>query len=113
MKLYYDHNFDKTVLLLRDILLPHAVMEPYPPPFEPTKSRATDLTRDDRIRVATLREEGYTYERIRQQLGCTLRQVQYALQHPLTFKKCKGRPPMLTQKETDKIITWVCYLKVN
>ena len=62
MKLYYDHNFDKTVLLLRDILLPHTVMEPYPPPFEPTKSRATDLTRDDRIRVATLREEGYTYE---------------------------------------------------
>ena len=64
MKLYYDHNFDKTVLLLRDILLPHTVMEPYPPPFEPMKSRATDLTHDDHIRVAMLREEGYTYKQI-------------------------------------------------
>ena len=37
-KLYCHHNFDKIVLLLRDILLPYAVMEPYPPPFDPTKS---------------------------------------------------------------------------
>ena len=113
MKLYYDHNFDKTVLLLRDILLPHTVMEPYPPPFEPTKSRATNLTHNDRIRVATLRKEGYMYKWIHQRLDCTLRQVQYALQHPFTPKKHKGRPFMLIQEETDEIITWICYSKVN
>ena len=29
---------DKIVLLLRDILLPYAVGESYPPPFDPTES---------------------------------------------------------------------------
>ena len=36
-KLYCHYNLDNIVLLLRNIL-PYAVMEPYPPPFDPTES---------------------------------------------------------------------------
>ena len=79
----------------------------------PPQLRAVDLTRDDRIRIATLRNEGFTYKEISQRLNYTQRQVQYAIQHPLTPKKRKGRPSILTQEEIDEIITWICYSKAN
>ena len=63
-KLYYKHNFGVITLLLHDNSSLYIIMEllsPSPPP-KSHQSRATDLTRDDRIRVATLREEGYTYK---------------------------------------------------
>lgn len=88
-------------------------MELLPPPPEAHKRRATDLTRDDRIRIATLREEGFTYKQISQRINCTPRQAEYACQHPLTPKKRKGRPSMLTQEQIDEIITWICYSKAN
>ena len=84
-------------------------------PFTPEahKRRATDLTRDDRIRIATLREEGFTYKQISQRIDCTQSQVRYACFHPLTPKKRKGRPLMLTQEQIDEIITWIYYSKAN
>lgn len=65
------------------------------------------LTRDDRIRIRSLRNEGYTYRRICDSVGCTERQVGYALSHPLTPKKRGGRPPELTKDQVDDIELFV------
>lgn len=43
--------------------------------------------RDQHLQVQTLHEAGLTYEQIRKQLNLTLRQVQYAVTHPITPKK--------------------------
>ncbi|KAF7505841.1 hypothetical protein GJ744_000416 [Endocarpon pusillum] len=48
---------------------------PLTPLPSPHQSKATDLTRDDRIRIATLREERYTDAQISQRLNFTQRQV--------------------------------------
>jgi transposase len=82
-------------------------------PENPSYKKAIELTRDDRIRVDTLHNEGLTYAQISQRLSFTQRQVQYAVKHPLTPKKRKGRPSILTQEEIDEIITWVCFSKTN
>lgn len=39
------------------------------------------LSRDDRIRILTLRDAGFTYQQISSQLGFTYRQVQYTCQN--------------------------------
>ena len=81
------------------------------PARPPAKSRSTphstQTTRDDRIRVATLRDAGLTYEQISKQLGLTPHQVQYAVKQPSTPRKRSGRPSTLNQEEVDKIIRWM------
>jgi sulfur carrier protein ThiS len=74
---------------------------------------AGNTTRDQRLRVQTLREAGFTYEQIYKQLGLTLRQVQYAVNNPVIPKKRKGRPSILTSDEVELIITWVCQSKAH
>ena len=56
----------------------------------PPRHTASDSTRDDRIQAVALREAGLTYEQISQQTGLTQNQVQYAVQHRVTPKKCPG-----------------------
>jgi transposase len=70
-------------------------------------------TRDQRLQAQTLREIGFTYHQIQEQLGLTLDQVRYAVHHRLTPQKRKGRPSKLNQEEVDEIIAWVCASKTN
>nr|AEH41521.1 hypothetical protein [Endocarpon pusillum] len=69
-------------------------LPPSPPP-----STANETTRDQRIQVHTLRNIGFTYKQIHQQLGLTYDQVQYAVNHQVTLQKRKGRPSKLTLED--------------
>jgi hypothetical protein len=82
-------------------------------PSTPPLAAVSDTTRDQRLQVQTLHDTGFTYTQIRERLGLTLRQVQYAVRHRVTPKKRPGRPGILTQEEVDHIITWVCAMKGN
>jgi transposase len=68
---------------------------------------AGDATRDERLQVQTLRRAGLSYSQIQEQLNLTPYQIAYAVNHPTTPKKRKGRPSMLSQEEIDHIIHWV------
>ena len=78
-------------------------MTPSPPPEAEYSPR---LTRDDRLRILTLRyDAGFTYEAITKQLGhVTYRQVQYTCQsHVPTPRKAIGQSSRLSEEEVDKI----------
>ncbi|EED12565.1 conserved hypothetical protein [Talaromyces stipitatus ATCC 10500] len=78
------------------------------------KQYSTRLTRDDRIRVQTLREAGFTYEQIAKQLNITQNQVQYACQSSqVTPKKARGAPPKLSEAQMDEIIESIFSSKRN
>ncbi|EED12610.1 transposable element tc3 transposase, putative [Talaromyces stipitatus ATCC 10500] len=94
-----------------------ATPEPTSPPratsaaaLEPSDSRQNSarLNRDERIRVLTLRDAGFTYLQISQQLQISYRQVQYTCQsQQATPKKARGNPPKLSEAEVDHIIEWI------
>jgi transposase len=83
---------------------------PPPDPNEPPqpKQYSLRLDRDDRIRVLALRDAGFTYLQISQQLQISYRQVQYTCQsQQVTPKKPRGVPPKLSEAEVDTIIEWI------
>ena len=82
-------------------------------PSTPRRQKASDSTRDDRIRAVALRDVGLSYEQISRQIGLTQNQVQWAVQHRITPKKKTGRHSTLIQDKIDEIIAWVCLLKQN
>ncbi|EED11731.1 conserved hypothetical protein [Talaromyces stipitatus ATCC 10500] len=94
-----------------------ATPEPTSPPratsagaLEPSDPRQNSarLNRDERIRVLTLRDAGFTYLQISQQLQISYRQVQYTCQsQQATPKKARGNPPKLSEAEVDHIIEWI------
>ncbi|EED23145.1 transposable element tc3 transposase, putative [Talaromyces stipitatus ATCC 10500] len=94
-----------------------ATPEPTSPPratsaaaLEPSDSRQNSarLNRDERIRVLTLRDAGFTYLQISQQLQISYRQVQYTCQsQQATPKKARGNPPKLSEAEVHHIIEWI------
>ncbi|EED14254.1 conserved hypothetical protein [Talaromyces stipitatus ATCC 10500] len=78
------------------------------------KQYSTRLTRDDHIRVQTLREAGFTYEQIAKQLNITQNKVQYACQSSqVTPKKARGAAPKLSESQMDEIIEWISSSKRN
>lgn len=86
-----------------------ATPEP-PDPLQPLqpKQHSLRLDRDDRIRVLALRDAGFTYIQIAQQLQISYRQVQYTCQNQqATPKKPRGAPPKLSEAEVDSIIEWI------
>jgi transposase len=76
----------------------------------PTKRR---LTRDQRLRIQTLREVGWTYEAIMKQYGVTKNAVRYACHNPPTPKKSTGRPAAVTEEEIQNIIAFICRNREN
>ena len=78
------------------------------PPDEPeSRQNSTRLNRDERIRVLTLRDAGFTYQQITAQLQLTYQQVQYTCQsHQATPKKAPGQIPKLSD-DVDKIIDFI------
>ena len=81
-----------------------------------TPKQRKQTTRDDRLRIQTLYyNAGFTPDQIVLQLHhLTLRQVEYALSHPLTpKKKACGRKPFLSTPRRKLLIDWVCASKVH
>jgi hypothetical protein len=74
---------------------------------------ASDTTRDQRLQAHTLHDFGLTYTLIHEQLGLTLRQIQYAISHQISPKKRSGRPSRVTQEEINELIAWICISKAN
>jgi hypothetical protein len=84
--------------------------------YIPTPKTIKQTTRDDRIRIQTLYyHAGFTIDQIVLQLyPFTRRQVEYALQHPITpKKKACGRRPFLSTPRRKFLIDWVCSSKIN
>ncbi|EHA26857.1 hypothetical protein ASPNIDRAFT_35715 [Aspergillus niger ATCC 1015] len=69
-----------------------------PEPASPQSTNSKRLDRDDRIRVLTLRDAGFTYQQIVDQLQISYRQVQYT---------SKGNTSKLSDEEVDHIIQWI------
>ena len=79
-----------------------------PPPSTPKKQ--SDLTRDQRIQVTTLREIGWSYEQIAKHLGITIRQVQYSCTagRPTPQKKNCGPRSIISDDARQMLINFVC-----
>ncbi|KAJ5675673.1 transposable element tc1 transposase [Penicillium macrosclerotiorum] len=74
-------------------------------PSMPTRKH---LTRDERLKILTLREEGVSYKRIADRLSCTYRQVQYICElGKATPRKGRGRKPKLSNEQLDDVISWI------
>jgi hypothetical protein len=87
--------------------------EPSTPPQQAAEQRGR-LSRDDRIGVLTLRDAGFTYQQIADQLQITHRQVQYTCQsQQKTPKKAPGQPPKLSEEDVDDIIVFISSSKRN
>lgn len=73
------------------------------------QNRATELSRDDRILITTLREYAHwPDEKIAQETGHTVRQVQWACTHPQTPQKPKsGRRPLSRTPGKQQIKEWI------
>ena len=70
-------------------------------------------TRDQRRDIKLLYDEGHTIAQIAQKQDLTERQVHYALHHPATPQKRKGRPQKVTPEEPEHLINWICSSKTN
>jgi transposase len=79
----------------------------------PQTPRRKRLSRDDRIRILTLRAIPWTYQQIAKHLGCTEGAVQYTCaKHQVTPQHRKaGRPPKLSKEEVDRIEEFVTQSK--
>lgn len=79
-------------------------------PQTPTRRpKQADLSRDERIRVLTLRGLQWTYQAIADYLHITIRQVQTACtaEHPTPGKRT-GRPTMLNPQQIEELVRYVC-----
>ncbi|KAI0999002.1 hypothetical protein K3495_g9194 [Podosphaera aphanis] len=67
------------------------------------------LTRDQRVQVSTLANEGYSRREISQILVIRYRQVCYTLENAdLSPKNSTGRTPVLSKSQVDEIESFVC-----
>lgn len=78
-------------------------------PATPDRQNSARLDRDNRIRILTLRDAGFTYQKIVDQLpGITYRQVQYTCQvQTYSPKKARGKTPKLSAAQVDDIIAFI------
>lgn len=68
---------------------------------------------DVRLQIYTLRHAGLTYSAIRDRLGVSIHQIQYALSTQLTPKKRVGRPPTLNSEQVQELISFVCQSRIT
>ncbi|PVH91698.1 hypothetical protein DM02DRAFT_545295, partial [Periconia macrospinosa] len=77
-------------------------------------NQRSQLTRDQRLQIQTLRRAGFTLNQIAQQLSVSYHQAQYAaVADRPTPKKRAGRPPVLTEEQTDEIELFVVSSRTN
>jgi hypothetical protein len=66
------------------------------------------LSRDERLKILTLRETGQTYDRIAIKMGCTSHQVHYVCKlNQATPRKGRGRRSKLSEDRIDGVIEWM------
>jgi hypothetical protein len=73
-----------------------------------TFKKQSDLTRDQRIQVNTLRDIEWKYEQIAQQLEIILRQVQYPRTHRLTSQKIRSNKKSIISDDAREILVAFC-----
>ena len=84
------------------------------PPEAPETPRRHQISRDQRLQVQTLASLGLKYAEIAEELGITIRQVQYANTHRLTPQRRKrGRHSKLRPEQIEYLMGWVCLSKKN
>ena len=84
-----------------------STMEPSTPQHS-SRSSSKHLTRDERIRVQTLRRIGWKHKAIALHLGITTRQVEHSLSSKrVTPKKRTGRRSQLTEEQVDQLEVFV------
>ena len=74
---------------------------------------APDTSRDQRLRVHTLRDAGHSYAEIAFLTSVTYRQVYHAAHVPVTPRKRSGRPALLTAEKIESLIEFVCATSKN
>src|SRR5258706_13662346 len=75
---------------------------------ETPETRATELSRDDRIRVQLLNYIGWNYQKIADLLDCTLHQVRYAMKHRFTPQKVTtGNGALLNTPRRKTLVEWI------
>jgi transposase len=74
-------------------------------PSTPTRKQ---LSRDERLKILTLRETGQTYDPIASKMGCTSRQAHYVCKlNQATPRKGRGRRSKLSEDRIDEVIEWM------
>jgi hypothetical protein len=63
----------------------------------PQRYKSAELSRDEQLRIKVLCEAGLMHSEVAQRTGATIKQVQYADQHPVTPCRRSGRAPTLSQ----------------
>lgn len=86
---------------------------PAPNPLLLRKPRRARLTRDERIRIRTLRDVGWSYQAIVDKYGFTHSGIQYACTHSENPGKHTGRPPMLSEEQVEALVAFVTASKNN
>ncbi|KAI0998044.1 hypothetical protein K3495_g10147 [Podosphaera aphanis] len=80
------------------------MISPQTTPPSSCRQHAQRLTRDQRIQVKTLVNEGYSRRKISQRLGLSHRQVSYTVENPdISPKKSSGQPPVHSTSQVDGI----------
>ncbi len=78
------------------------------------RTKQSDLSRDDRIRIQTLRSIGWTYAAITTELDCTQRQIQHAYSTTqVTPKKRKERNSTLSDAQIDELVEYVIHSRTH
>ena len=81
-------------------------------PSTPTKQ--TEVSRDTRLKIQVLRDIGWKYSAIANQLKITIRQVQYACNtRPTPQKQLCGRKPTLDAESRQLLVSFVCASSEN
>ncbi|ODM18653.1 hypothetical protein SI65_05270 [Aspergillus cristatus] len=80
---------------------------PKVPPSTPPRQNADRPTRDDRLRIITLRDAGHSYQQIIDHLDVSYNQVQFTcMNRKLTPRKARGKLSKLSDEKVDEIIAW-------
>lgn len=81
---------------------------------EPPSTPKSHLTRDDRIKINTLRSVGWTYEAIAAYMNCSQRQMQYTVsESKVTLTKRAERSIVVCQQDVNTIVDFVTSTKTG
>ena len=83
------------------------------PSIEPPSTPRKQLSRDERIRIRTLRDVGWSYQAIADKYKHTYGAVQWACSHAQTPVKRPGRPSKLSAEQIEALVEFVVASKVN
>ena len=108
----YPIQTNCSILFIILFILFSMTMESNALPSTPTKQ--TEVSRDTRLKIQVLRDIGWKYSAIANQLKITIRQVQYACNtRPTPQKQLCGRKPTLDAESRQLLVSFVCASSEN